>query len=330
MAVLFAAFSFVVASSAHGQTVKSLISVVQSEESSAARLQMLPDREQNLMARMPANSYHFGKVSAGDFVSPQNLTLQFSIATRVTKISSTPDFKIMPGGTCLEGEFYMAGGHCELLVEFTPQGAGRRVGRIAISHSASPQPASVLVAGYAEFPVVSFIPSLIGTPSEFVSGGQGVFNNAQNIAIDNGDGLYVADTGNNRIAYIDSSATITNLATATANGVSAPVGITVDPFGEVYFTEPAANLLYEIYSYGPMFQLSGETLSTCTVAAPCNIATQSVFTPGAMSTDGFGGIFFADKVLGAGRFVALSPTASYAHLADPFYLPGSLYRCVCG
>ena len=174
-------------------------------ETSAARLQLLPDTERAFVARMPANFYHFGAVTASDLKSPQALTFQFSQSTQITRISSTADFTVVPGGTCAEGRNYEVGGTCQLLVEFTPRGAGHRLGRLAITHTASDAPTNFSLSGFAYVPVVSFVPSVITTVPATVSGTTGLLNGAVNIATDSGDNLYIADTLNSNVDLIDSS-----------------------------------------------------------------------------------------------------------------------------
>jgi hypothetical protein len=274
----------------------------------------LPVNEQQLLDKMPANFHHFGLATAGKAAEPHTLTLQFAENTKITSISSTADFKVLPGGSCEEGHSYVVGSACQVEVQFTPQGAGHRLGKLNVETTGG-EAITMALMGYSSFPVISFTPSVINTVGATLSSGAGLISGAQNIAIDSGDILYIADTGNNLIRYIDSSGV---MRTASSGGLSAPLGITVDPFGEIYFTEPAQSALFEIYAYGPQFQLSGTTMGTCTVASPCAISGQKVYTPGSMATDGYGRIFFVDAYDGVAEFVSQSQTASYAHMDDPF------------
>lgn len=263
----------------------------------------------------PANFRSFRSVRAGEMGDAEPLTLRFSATTKLTKIESTKDFRVEQGSSCVEGNVYDAGESCNLLVRFTPQGPGSRLGKLTITHTASAMPMAFGLNGYGYEPVISFTPSQITTVNGTYPLSKGLLSGAQNLTVDGGDTLYVADTGNNLIRSMDSSG---NFVTISGGGLSAPLGVTVDPFGEVFFTEPAQNALFEIYAYGPQFQLSGTTASTCTTAAPCNMSGQKVYTPGEMATDGYGRIFFVDGYYGAGEFVAQSQTASYAHIDDPF------------
>jgi len=148
---LLAALGWLMAGSALAQSARPAISLV-TQKASDARLQTLPEREREFVTRMPANFYHFGATTTADLKSPQTLTFEFSVATQITKISSTPDFTVVPGGTCAPGRYYQAQSSCQLLVEFTPQGAGHRLGKLTITHSASASPAIVPFAGFAGRP----------------------------------------------------------------------------------------------------------------------------------------------------------------------------------
>lgn len=310
---ILAALGCLVTVSFYGQSAKPAISLVK-QEASDARLQNLPETERALLARMPANFYHFGAFTAAGLKTPQMLTLEFSVATQITKISSTPDFTVVPGGTCEAGRSYQAEASCQLLVEFTPQGAGHRLGKLTVAHTASASPAIVALLGYANVPVVSFVPSLIGTPSEMLSGGVGVFNGAVNIATDSGDNLYVADTGNGRIAYIDSSGALKII----ASGFTSPLGIAVDQMGEVYFDEPSKNLMHEIYDYGPVVQINGTTTGSCPASAPCTLSSHAISAPGQISIDPYNRLFFPDADSGAAMVIAQPTPALLIYLYDPF------------
>jgi hypothetical protein len=122
----------------------------------------ISEREQKMLASMPANFHFFGVAGNGKVAEPQALTLHFATPTQITKISSSPDFKVVPGGTCEPDRLYKMSESCNLLVEFTPQGAGHRLGKLTVAHTAG-EPASFGLIGQADFPTVSFIPSLITT-----------------------------------------------------------------------------------------------------------------------------------------------------------------------
>ena len=310
---LVAVLSFLMVGSVFGQSPKPAIRLVK-QDVSGARLQVLPEQERALVAKMPDNFYHFGSVTGAEAASPQWLTLEFSVATQITRISSTPDFKVLQGGTCEAGRYYQAESSCQLLVQFTPQGAGHRLGKVTVNHTASETPTSISLLAFAQFPVVSFVPSTISTVPATTSGGKGVFSGARNLAVDSGDVLYIADTGNNGIADIDSSGALKYLAT----GYTAPLGVTVDTFGEVYFTLPASNLMYEIYDYGPVVQINGTGTAPCTYSAPCTLSTEALGAPGLLSTDGYNNLFLTDSHQGAALVRAQPLPATVAFLYDPF------------
>lgn len=296
----------------HGQSVTAQIRL-EPQVVSQIPMDGIPEREQKMLASMPANFHYFGAAGNGKVAEPQALTLHFSTATQITKISSTPDFKVVSGGTCESDRLYKMSESCNLLVEFTPQGAGHRLGKVTITHTAG-EPVSFGLIGEANFPTVSFIPSLITTVPATVSGGAGLINGAINLNIDNGDSLYIADTGNGAIRYIDSSGVMRTL----ASGYNNPVGVAVDTFGEVYFSETSQNALYEIYDYGPVVQINGTGTDSCTASSPCYLEEETLRLPGQLSIDPYNNLFFTNEANGAALSTVQPIPATFFNLYDPF------------
>jgi hypothetical protein len=265
-------------------------------------------------ANPPANFYSFASAKVGEPSTVEGLKLRFAAPTTLTSIQSTKDFTIEQGGSCREGQSFAKGDTCILLVRFTPQGAGPRLGHITINHSASATPASFGLGGNGYAPVISFTPSTTATVAGTYVSGHGLLTSAQNLTVDGSDSLYIADTGNGIIRYIDSSGTIKNLAT----GYSSPYGIAVDTFGEVYFDEPAANIMYEIYDYGPVVPVTGTTVSSCTPSAPCTLAATQITNPGEMSMDPYNHLFFVEETSGAAFSTVQPEPANLIFIYDPF------------
>jgi hypothetical protein len=270
-------------------------------------------REQAMLATMPANFHFFGVAGNSKVAEPQTLTLHFATATQITKISSTPDFTLVAGGTCEQDRRYEASDGCDLLVAFTPQGPGHRLGKVTITHTAG-KAVSFGLLGNANFPTVSFTPSLITTVPATVSGGTGLIDGAVNLNIDSGDSLYIADTGNGVIRYVDSSGVMRTL----ASGYSSPLGVAVDTFGEVYFSETSANVLHEIYDYGPVVQINGTGTDDCTASSPCHLASEAVASPGQLSMDPYNNLFFVNAAEGAALSTVQPLPATFINLYDPF------------
>lgn len=269
----------------------------------------------NPSVKLPENFHVFKSIRIGESGYLEPLTLHFEVTAKLTGIQSTPDFKVEPGGSCVEGGTYTANSTCSLLVRFTPNGPGPRSGKLTITHSASAKPMYVGLGGYGSGPIVSFTPAFISTvPSSYPSS-KGLFNGAHNLFVDGGDTLYVADTGNNVIRSMDSSGNFTTISTGTLN---APVGIAADSFGEVFFDEPNSGLLFEIFNYGYQVQLSGSGYPTCSVASPCKMDSTSLNSPGQMAMDSSNQLFFANDAGGAAVSQVNPYPATYAPLTDPF------------
>jgi sugar lactone lactonase YvrE len=265
-------------------------------------------------ANPPANFYAFSSARVGEPSRVESVWLRFDAATTIQSIKSTPDFPIEQGGSCVEGQSYAKGDTCIVLVRFTPQGAGRRLGKLKVAHAGSAEPAAFGLGGYGYAAVVSFTPALITTVPGTYPASKGLLSGAQNLTVDGSDTLFIADTGNGIIRYDDSSATIVSLAT----GYSSPNGIAVDTFGEVYFGETAANRMYEIFDYGPVVPASGSTISSCTVSAPCTLGTTQIYLPGEMSMDPYNHLFFVEETRGAAMSTVQPEPANLVFLYDPF------------
>ena len=155
-------------------------------------------------SKLSENFRRFGSARAGESNEIQTLTLRFTAADKLTRITSTKDFQIEPGG-CVEGDVYEAKSTCTVVVRFTPQGPGHRFGKLTVADTASAAPLSIGLLGEGSGPVVSFTPAQITTvPGTFPSGA-GLLSSALGLAVDGGDTLYIADTGNNAVRYVDSS-----------------------------------------------------------------------------------------------------------------------------
>ncbi len=259
----------------------------------------------------------FGDAHVGAQPEMKTLTLRFSAATRLTKFTSTPDFRIEPGSQCMEGKSFEAGDSCTLLVSFTPQGAGRRSGKVTVEHTASVTPMAFGLTGNGYVPVISFTPSVISTvPGTFVAN-KGLLSGAQNLAVDHSDTLYLADTGNNAIRYMDSSGTIT----ALTSNVSGPYGVAVDTFGEIFFTEPSSNTVNKIFDYSSTaFQTSGTGTDACdyTATTTCYLYDEKITNPQAMAMDSSDQLFVTDSTY-FGAVVFNPQTYVMTRIANAFY-----------
>jgi hypothetical protein len=268
----------------------------------------------DILPPAPENFRRLGEAWVGQTADVHALTFRFAQGVTITGIQSTHDFRVEEGGSCVAGNRYEAGATCTLLLRFTPQGAGQRLGRLTISHSGSAIPLAFGIGGYGYSPIVSFTPSVISTVPGTFPGNVGLLNGAQNLTIDGSDTLWVADTGNNLIRQMDSSGTFKTL----ASGYTAPRGIAVDTFGEAYFDLPAANNIYEIYDYGPVIQTNGTGTASCPASAPCNLSSEALGTPGTMSIDPYNHLFFVDSHQGAAMATVQPLPAKLVFLYDPF------------
>jgi Bacterial Ig-like domain (group 3) len=275
------------------------------------------DAKGNPLPEAPANFRRLGEAKAGESGDVHTLTLRFSQADTLLHIQSTPDFRIEQGGSCVEGSSHAADTTCTLLVRFTPQGPGNRLGHLLVTHSASgsdPVPMAFGLGGSSYSPVINFIPSTISTVTGSYPSSVGLLSGAQNLTIDGGDTMWIADSGNNVIRQLDSGGTFKTLATTATN----PLGVAVDTFGEVYWDEPSANTMHEIYDYGPVIQVNGSGTTSCPPSTPCNFDLEALDTPGMMSMDSYNHLFFVDSHAGYAMGTMQPLPAQLIFLYDPF------------
>ena len=118
------------------------------------------DSKGNLLPPVPANFQRLGEARVGEPADLHTLTLRFSKTTKITGISISKDFKIEQGGSCVEGNVYQKGSTCRMLVRFTPQGPGNRLGHLTVSNTASATPDAFGLGGTAYMPDRQFYPVL--------------------------------------------------------------------------------------------------------------------------------------------------------------------------
>ena len=254
----------------------------------------------------------FAGARLGEPTEPEVFTLQFNQATKLTAISASNDFHVS-GSTCIEGHAYTGGDRCSVWVVFTPQGPGHRTGKLTVSHTGSAEPFLVPTGGTGFGPVVSFIPAQISTVPGTYPSGTGLLNNPNSLAVDGGDNLYIADTSNNLVRYIDSSGTISTIAgggthaAATYSGAAStvslnlPMTVAVDFFGNAFVADYNNNVVREITIGNYVYpQVGGGTGATtaCTVAAPCVGTALSISPPSGLAIDAAGFLFIDSSASG--------------------------------
>ena len=297
---------------------------------SAPVISLVPDG-QSRQARAPADFYVFAPAVSGEEADVEVLTLRFTSATTLIRIASTSrDFVIEQGGSCVAGRAFAFGDTCSLRMRFVPQGAGNRLGRLTIEHTADTgTPAGIGLGGNGYAPVVSFTPAIINTvPGSYVSGA-GTISNATSLAVDGGDILYIADTGNDRMKEVDSSG---NLVQTALNPIATPASLAVDSFGIIYTANTHGSTYYFsiFYPWGSQTAYGyAYTSSNCTASAPCAFSAVGMNYPANMSIDANNNLFFEEGTAGAaempvGSISGGSGTLNLWHLSDQFaYSSGS-------
>jgi hypothetical protein len=248
----------------------------------------------------PSNFRRLGEARVGELADLHSLTFRFSEAVTLTGIKSTADFRIEKGGSCEAGNTFQKDTTCTLLMRFTPQGPGNRLGRLTISTGNSATPMAFGIGGIGYSPALSFIPSVIQTVAGSYPANVGLLNSAQNLTVSGADRLYIADFGNNLIRSMDSSGTFKTV----VSGYSLPQSVAVDTYGQVYFL--SSLVIYQAFDYSASIRLL--------------LGGGLVFSPWNLSMDPNNRLYFEEGTHGAAYFQALPypSTVTPYQLYDPF------------
>jgi hypothetical protein len=275
-------------------------------------------------ASAPANYHVFAAATAGEDAGVEMLTVNFAGATQVTRIQSKNKDFVLEGGSCREGGSYAKGDSCTLLVRFNPQGAGHRLGFISIEHSADPTPAEVGLLGNGYAPAVSFIPSVIATVPATYASGAGIIDFSIRIAVDGGDVLYIADTGNIAIREIDASGKLTTITPFVSSDT--PKSVAVDTLGIIYTANTPGSQTYFAY-YTPwdsQVYFNGKyDPGTCTPTDPCNLGTVGLGDPANVSMDPNDNLFLEEETKGAAEIPVSGISGQTAAATTVWYLSDS-------
>jgi len=250
-----------------------------------------------------ANYRDFGRVNLNESTASQTIELEFHAESTITAITASADFRIS-GGSCGEGRSYAPGDRCTVEAVFIPQGPGHRTGKITIAHTASERPFVIPAGGDAKGPAVSFIPAKISTLQTTLAGGAGLLYDPLGMAIDGGDNLYIADTGNNVIRYQDSSGNISIIAgggsrldhanyVGPAAGVALtfPISVAAAPQGVVYIADSDNNLIDALVPGDTLYSgIVGGNGSCAAGSCPLNASIGVPITLAANASD----IFFSE------------------------------------
>ena len=163
------------------------------------------------------------------------------------------------------------------------------------------------------------------------SGTSASFAGPQGVAIDAAGNVFVADRFNNRIRKITPAGLVSNVAgsgisgNTDGNGVAAsfndPLGIAVDPAGNLYVADFANNTIRKISPIGDVTTLAGSG----SPGATDGTGTGSSFNfPTGVATDSSGNVFVADgnnnlirKITAAGVVTTLAGSGSAGNVDAP-------------
>jgi uncharacterized protein (TIGR03437 family) len=153
------------------------------------------------------------------------------------------------------------------------------------------------------------ITTVAGTGQFGYSGDNGqatkaMLSGPQGVTVDASGNLYIADTGNQRIRYVNVSGIITTIAgsgatgfsgdggAATAATFSTPVGVSLDASGNVYVADEFNNRIRRFVPGGAIATLAGTTISV----GDGGPSTQARIEPWSVAVDSSGNLYIADRL----------------------------------
>ena len=146
-----------------------------------------------------------------------------------------------------------------------------------------------------------------GKPGFSGDGGQAtkaMLGGPQGVAVDASGNLYIADTGNQRIRYVNSSGIITTIAGTGANGFSGdggaataatfsnPAGVALDASGNVYVADEFNNRIRRFAVGGAISTFAGTT----TYNGDGGPSTKASVEPWSVAVDSSGNLYIADRL----------------------------------
>ena len=177
---------------------------------------------------------------------------------------------------------------CTVAVTFTPGAPGQRSAPLVVTDEVGNQYAFGLV-GNATGPLVGYSPALVGSDNG-PSAAQ--LQSPAEVAIDNSEIFYIADTNNGRIIkgqlFGESSETTVDTGSVT---LQEPMGVAVDAAGDLYIADYDSTTIAKITPAG--------------VATSISAGSLTLAQPSGLTVDNAGNIYVADK--GNSRIVEITP-----------------------
>lgn len=229
------------------------------------------------------------------------------------------DFVSSSLDTCAAGDSYTTGATCSMTVIFQPKAPGERRGAVVLLDANGAVMGGVLLDGIGVGPVSVMIPATINTVA---GNGQWLYKNGADggaatasplylpggIAVDPAGDLYIADSSNNRIRFVNAQTGIISTvagdgnpgsandgSTATAAQVNNPTGIVLDGAGNLYIADSGNHAIRKLtLATGKLTTVAGQ-LGVGGSSGDGGLATAAMLnTPEGVALDPAGNLYISD------------------------------------
>jgi hypothetical protein len=249
---------------------------------------------------------NFGSVPVNTTSSPLTVTFTFSNNGVIgsTKVLTTGitglDFADVGTGTCdTNGPSYeyTSGSTCTMIVTFTPEYPGQRIGAVELLDGDGNLASTALLAGIGTGPDTTFAiyNGTTNLPATVTTVGSG-FTKPTGLAVDAQGDVFVTDAAANTVSEVLAAGGYTTIKTL-GSGFSGPAGVVIDGAGNLYVSDSNNNKVKEIVADGGYTTV--KTLYT------------SASGPGGIAIDASGNLFITYPNSGTAPIVELTVASGY-------------------